>query len=61
MTKEEAIVIMLESINSDNKSMGLQAGIDAEEIDKQIAASQLSLAFMMSNIYEKLKEGGAIA
>jgi hypothetical protein len=61
MTKEEAIAVMLESINSDNRTMGLQAGVDAEEIEKQIVASQPSLAFMLSNMYDKLKDGGAIA
>lgn len=61
MTKEEAIGVMMESINSDNLALGLQAGISAEDMEKQISQSQPSLAFMMSNIYDKLKEGGAIA
>lgn len=61
MTKEETVAIMLESINADNLALGLQSGVDAEDIKKQIQASQPSLAFMMSNIYDKLKEGGAIA
>jgi hypothetical protein len=61
MTKEETVAIMLESINADNLALGLQSGVDAEDIEKQIKASQPSLAFMMSNIYDKLKEGGAIA
>ena len=61
MTKEETVAIMLESINADNLALGLQSGVDAEDIEKQIQASQPSLAFMMSNIYDKLKESGAIA
>lgn len=61
MTKEEAIAVMLESINADNKAMGLQSGVDVEEIEKQIHASQPSLGFILSNVYDKLKEGGAIA
>jgi len=61
MTKEEAVAIMLESINTDNRAMGLQAGISAEDMENQIAQSQPSLGFMMSNIYDKLKESGAIA
>lgn len=58
MTKEEAIVIMLESINSDNRQMGIAAGISEEELDKQISQSQHSLTFMMENIYDKLVEAG---
>lgn len=61
MTKDEAVAVMLESINTDNRAMGLQAGIGAEEMEKQIEQSQPSLAFMMSNIYDKLKDSGVIA
>jgi hypothetical protein len=61
MNKDEAVNVMLESINTDNRAMGLQAGISAEDMETQISQSQPSLAFMMSNIYDKLKEGGAIA
>jgi FAD/FMN-containing dehydrogenase len=61
MTKDEAVSIMLKSINEDNLAMGLQAGISTEEMEKQIEASQQSLGFMMSNIYDKLKVSGAIA
>lgn len=58
MTKEEAIDIMMESINSDNRQMGIAAGISAEELEKQIAQSQPTLAFMMENIYNKLIAAG---
>ncbi len=61
MTKEEAVSIMLNSINEDNRAMGIQAGLNAADLEKQIEQSQQSLAFMMSNIYDKLKDGGVIA
>jgi hypothetical protein len=61
MTKEEAVNIMLESINSDNREMGKNAGISDADMETQITNSQPSLSFMMSNIYDKLKESGAIA
>lgn len=61
MTKDEAINLMLESINNDNRSMGVQAGLNAADLEKQIEQSQPSLSFMMSNIYDKLKESGVIA
>lgn len=61
MTKEEAVTIMLNSINADNLALGLQAGLNEADLKTQIEQSQQSLNFMMSNIYDKLKESGAIA
>jgi DNA modification methylase len=61
MSKDEAINIMLESINADNLSLGVQAGISEKDMKIQIEASQPGLAFMMSNMYDKLKNAGAIA
>jgi hypothetical protein len=52
---------MLESINADNLALGLQAGLKEDELKAQIEQSQHSLNFMMSNIYDKLQEKGAIA
>jgi hypothetical protein len=61
MTKEEAVNIMMESINADNLALGIQAGLDEQALQSQIEQSQPSLSFMMSNIYDKLQAGGAIA
>jgi hypothetical protein len=58
MTKEEAIDIMLKSINEDNLKLGLQSGLSQEEVKKQIEQSQPTLSFMMSNIYDKLQQAG---
>jgi len=61
MTKEEVVAMMLESINSDNLALGMQAGLDEEDLKAQIEQSRMSLEFMMSNIYDKLKDSGIIA
>ena len=61
MTKEETISLMLESINSDNLSLGIQAGLNEADLKSQIEQSQQSLAFMLGNMYEKLKSAGSIA
>ena len=61
MNKEEAVSIMLDSINSDNLAMGIQAGLNEQDVKMQIEASQPGLNYMMSNIYDKLKNGGVIA
>lgn len=61
MTKEEAVNLMLESINADNLALGLQAGLEESALKSQIEQSQPSLGFMMGNIYDKLQAGGVIA
>ena len=61
MTKEQAVDIMMESINADNLALGIKAGLDEAALKTQIEQSQPSLGFMMSNIYDKLKSSGAIA
>ena len=61
MNKEEAVKIMLDSINEDNITFGLQAGLNEADLKSQIEQSQPSLGFMMSNMYDKLKAGGVIA
>lgn len=61
MTKDEAVSIMMESINADNLALGLQAGLEESALKAQIDQSQPSLGFMMSNIYDKLQAGGVIA
>jgi hypothetical protein len=61
MTKDEAVAIMLESINNDNREMGKQAGFSEADLETQISQSQPSLSFMMANIYDKLKASGVIA
>jgi hypothetical protein len=61
MNKEEIIDLMLESINADNRDMCKQSGMSEADSEKQIADSQQSLVFMVSNMYQKLKESGAIA
>ena len=61
MTKDEAILIMVNSMNEDNREMGKLAGLTQEELEVQITQSQQSLSFMMSNAYDKLKEAGIIA
>lgn len=61
MTKDEAVTVMLESINSDNLTLGLQAGLDEKALKDQIDQSQQSLSFMLGNVYDKLKASGVIA
>lgn len=61
MKKEDIIDLMLESINSDNRDICRNSGMSDEEANTQIDQSQPALIFMVSNIYQKLKESGVIA
>jgi hypothetical protein len=61
MNKEEIIDLMLDSINTDNRDMCKQFGMSDEDIDKQIDQSQTSLVFIISNMYQRLREAGVIA
>ena len=60
MNKENAISIMMDSINADNKELCIQTGMSEEEANKNIEQSQMSLGLMMSNIYDKLVEAQVI-
>lgn len=60
MTKEEVVAMMLDSINSDNREICVRAGMNVEEAEMQIQQSQQSLSFMLSNVYDKLKESNII-
>jgi hypothetical protein len=59
--KTETVALMLASLNEDNRSICLQSGMDPEEVERNIEQSQASLGFMLSNMYDKLKEANLIA
>lgn len=61
MGKEDIITMMVESINSDNREICKQSGMSEADINKSIEQSQPGLFFMLSNVYDKLKEGGHLA
>jgi hypothetical protein len=61
MNKEEIIDLMLDSINTDNRDMCKQFGMSDEDIEKQIDQSQASLVFIISNMYQRLREAEVIA
>jgi hypothetical protein len=60
MNKEDALTIMMNSINADNREFCIQSGMSEAEADKNIEQSQMSLGLMMSNIYDKMVENGII-
>ena len=52
---------MLDSINQDNRDMCERAGMSPDEIDSSIEQSQPSLAYIVQNLYTKMKEEKIIA
>jgi hypothetical protein len=61
MIKEDVVDLMLESFNNDTLAMCKQANMAEAQIKTQMEQSQPSLAYMLSNLYDKLKENNLIA
>lgn len=61
MNREEALTLMLNSINDDNRDMCLKAGMSESDAESQIAQSQPSLYLILGNMYDKMKDAGLIA
>lgn len=61
MEKDEVVYMMLESVNKDNRELCEKAGMSSADIESQIQQSQPSLNYIMSNVYDKLKEANLIA
>lgn len=60
MTKEEALNLMLKSINDDNRDLCLKGGMSESDTESQIAQSQPSLQLIIGNMYDRMKDGGII-
>ena len=56
MTKEEVLQLMLDSLNQDNRDMCERSGMDKDQSDRMITESQMSLQFMVNNMYDRMQE-----
>lgn len=61
MDKEEALNLMLNSINEDNRQLCLRSGMSEADAESQIAQSQPTLTLILGNMYDKMKDAGIIA
>jgi hypothetical protein len=61
MTKDEALELMMKSINDDNRDLCLKGGMSESETESQIAQSQPSLQLIIGNMYDRMKEANLIA
>jgi len=60
MNKEEILILMLNSINDDNRDMAERANMDKDQAEQFILDSQPSLQFMVSNMYERMEAAGVL-
>ena len=61
MNKEEALNLMLNSINEDNRDLCLRSRMSEADAESQIAQSQPTLTLILGNMYDKMKDAGIIA
>ena len=60
MTREEALNLMLDSMNKDNLDLAQKANMGQDQIDKYIQESQMSLQYLVSNLYDRMKSADLI-
>lgn len=60
MDKMEAVKLMLDSFNEDNRAMAAAAGMSPETVEDNISKSQDSLTYLLSNAYDKLVQNGVV-
>ena len=60
MYKDEAVQLMTDTINSFNRQMAAQQGIDSKQIEEYILKAQQELTYVNGMLYDVLKENGVI-
>jgi hypothetical protein len=60
MTREEALKLMLDSINQDNIDLATRSNLDKDQIDKFVQESQMTLQYVTANLYDRMKSAGLI-
>jgi hypothetical protein len=58
MDKEKVVMAMLEKVNNDTRSMGVQSGVDLMTIEQQVMQNQSSLMYILSNLHDFIIEKG---
>ena len=60
MNKQDALKLMIQSMNDDNRQLCEMANMSSDEAEAFIEKSQQSLQFMLGNMYDKLEAAGFI-
>lgn len=56
MNKEQIVMALLEKMNNDTRSAGLQNGIDLMQIEQQIISNHDGLIYLLSNLHDFIIE-----
>jgi hypothetical protein len=56
MDKEKIVLALLEKMNNDTRSAGLQNGIDLMQIEQQIIANADGLHYLLGSLYDFIVE-----
>ena len=60
MNENEILIFMLDSINQDNYDMAVKSGMTQEQIKQFSDQSEISLSFMVKNLYDRMSDKGLI-
>jgi len=56
MTKEQIVMALVEKMNNDTRSAGIQNGINLMEVEQQIIKNQSSLVYLLGSLYDFIIE-----
>ena len=60
MTRDDALILMLNSVNDDNREFCARNGMSEEDTEAQVAQSQPTLHVILGNMYDRMKTAGII-
>ena len=56
MNKQEIVLIMQAAFDEANRSLCVQNGMDPLEIEESISKSEMAVAFLLGEVFNKLEE-----
>jgi hypothetical protein len=56
MNKEQIVMALVEKMNNDTRSAGIQNGINLMEVEQQIIKNQSSLMYLLASLYDFIIE-----
>jgi chaperonin GroEL (HSP60 family) len=56
MNKQEIVLIMQAAFDAGNRSLCVQNGMDPAQIEESIAKSEMAVAFLLGEVFNKLEE-----
>ena len=60
MNKQEIVLMMQSAFDEANRSLCVQNGMGASEIEENISKSEMAVAFLLGEVFEKLAEKNII-